>query len=88
MSNENITQPEAIMITGREKIEGARWLAVRSALKLEIVTGMRRSSRGRSALALANEITGRSDKSKRAAYAALDKHITEAFGPQFARPLA
>lgn len=81
--NENAS----VIITGAARIEGARWLAVRSALKLEILTGMTRSSRGRSTLALANAITGRNDKSKRAAYAALDEYITATLGAKFARPL-
>ncbi len=73
-----------ILITG-SKIEGARWLAVRSALKLEIA-GMRRS-RGASARQLANEITGHNHKRARDAYVALNLKIVEAFGPEFNRPL-
>jgi hypothetical protein len=84
---QDITQDAAVAITGAERIEGARWLAVRSALKLEIRTGMKLSGRGRPARVLANAITGQDCRTKAAAYAALDAHITEAFGEQFARPL-
>lgn len=81
MSNDDST-----IITGKDKIEGARWLAVRSALKLEI-RGMRRS-RGRSARQLANEITGQDHKTSRKAYEALNTHIVNAFGKQFNKPLS
>jgi hypothetical protein len=84
---QDITQDAAIVITGAERIEGARWLAVRSALKLEIRTGMKLSGRGRSARVLANKITGRNCRTKAAAYAALDAHITRELGKQLARPL-
>ena len=80
-----MTENPVTMITGAERIEGARWLAVRSALRLEIA-GLKRS-RGPSARQLANAITGRNDRTARAAYKALDEHITQAFGAQFARPL-
>ena len=75
----------AIVITGRENIECARWLAVRSALKLE-TRGMRRSS-GRSARQLANAITGQNHRTARAAYDALNVHIVATMGEQFNRPL-
>ena len=75
---------KAIMLTGSQ-IEPARWLAVRSALKLE-TKGLRRSS-GRSARVLADEITGQSHRTARAAYAALDAHIVEYIGAEFGRPL-
>ena len=72
-------------IEGPEKIEHARWLAVRSALRLEIRTGMRHSS-GKSARVLANKITGKDEFTKRAAYDALNAKIVEALGPDFDRP--
>ena len=75
---------ESTMITGRENIEHARWLAVRGALKLE-TRGMRRH--GRSARQLANDITGENHRTARAAYVALNEHIVNALGPQFDRPL-
>lgn len=75
----------AIVITGRDKIEGARWLAVRSALGLEM-RGFSSSGGRRSARVLANEITGQQHKTRRAAYDALNAHIVAAFGPQFDRP--
>lgn len=72
------------MITGRENIEWARWLTVRSALKLE-TRGMKRH--GRSARVLANEITGQNHRTARAAYVALNAHIVDTLGPEFNRPL-
>ena len=54
-----------IVIIGPERIEGARILAVRSALKLE-TKGLKR--RGRSARQLANDITGHNDRTAKAAY--------------------
>jgi hypothetical protein len=81
----DVTQNSAIMITGAEKIEGARWLAVRSALKLEI-KGLRRS-KGRSARQLANEITGENHRTAVAAYAGLNAHIVKNLGTNFDRPL-
>jgi hypothetical protein len=74
-----------ITITGAARIEQARWLTVRAALKLEI-QGLRRS-RGRSARQLANEITGRNWRTARQAYAALNTHIAAAMGPAFDKPL-
>lgn len=78
---------DSVMITGTENIENierARWLAVRAALRLE-TRGMRRH--GRSARQLANEITGQECRTARAAYAALNTHITTRLGEQFSRPL-
>ena len=74
-----------IVITGAEKIEGARVLAVRSALKLEVM-GMKRH--GRSARVLANEITGCNWRTAKAAYVALNEHIVKTYGQQFDRPLS
>jgi hypothetical protein len=76
------------MVTGADDIERTRWLRVRSALKLEILTGMKRSNRGRSTLALANEITGTDHKRKRAAYDALNAHIVATLGESFSKPLS
>ncbi len=73
-----------IMITGAQNIEHARWLAVRSALSLEI-KGMKRH--GRSARVLANEITGENHRTARAAYDALDAHIVSVLGEAFRRTL-
>lgn len=73
------------MITGAENIETTRWLAVRSALKLE-TNGMKR--RGRSARQLANEITGKNDRTCVEAYASLNAKIVETLGADFDRPLA
>jgi hypothetical protein len=76
------------MITGKGNIEMARVLAVRAALRLEIQTGMKRSSRGASTLAIANEITGSNARNKRDGYAALDAFIVSILGDAFSRPLS
>lgn len=73
------------LITG-EHIEFARLIALRAALNLEIRTGMKRSSRGRSTLALV-QAAGITDKrTKKGAYQDLDAHIVACGG--FPRPLA
>lgn len=72
-------------ITGAEQIEGARVLAVRSALKLE-TKGLKR--RGTSARVLANAITGKRCGTAVKAYAALNAYIVATYGEQFDRPLA
>lgn len=76
-----------MMITGRENIEMARVLAVRSALRLEIKTGMKRSSRGASTLQLANDITGLNARTKFVAYNDLNELIVSILGESFNRPL-
>jgi hypothetical protein len=75
--NENIG---GAMITSPGGIELMRWTTIRSALKIEIITGMKRSNRGRPTLVLANEIMGTHLKSKRAAYDALNAKIVLAGG--------
>jgi len=85
-TDNEVTQPAAVMVTGAADIEHVRWLAVRSALKLEI-SGLRASGRRPSARKLANDITGQDHRSARKAYAALNDHIVTAIGEQFARPL-
>lgn len=77
---------ESVVITGAENTEKARWLAVRSALKLEI-KGFRSSGGRRSARVLANEITGKNCSTKRKAYDALNEHIVGILGEDFNRPL-
>jgi hypothetical protein len=74
----------SVVLTG-DQVTAARWLTVRSALGLEIRTGMTR--RGRPVRVLANEITGGGHRSKRAAYGALDVFISERLGEGFAKPL-
>ena len=76
---------ESFLITGREDIEHARWLSVRSALKLEI-KGLRRS-RGSSARQLANKITGQNHHTAKSAYTALNTHIVAVLGEKFDKPL-
>ena len=84
-----MTNEEATVITGAEQIEMARLLTLRSALKLEIRTGMKRSSRGRSTLSLVKDAVGGGSRSwtKRDAYAALNDKIVAALGSEFDRPL-
>jgi hypothetical protein len=77
-----------MMITGRENIEMARVLAIRAALRLEIQTGMKRSSRGTSTTQLANAITGNGSRNKRTAYVALNDYIVSILGESFSKPLA
>ncbi len=76
-----------MMITGGENIEMARVLAVRMALRMEIKTGMKRSSRGASTLSLANAITGTNARTKYVAYNDLNAFIVERLGESFNRPL-
>jgi hypothetical protein len=83
--NEKANTDETTVITGRENIEMTRILAVRSALKLE-TKGMR-MSRGRSARALANEITGSRARTATAAYDSLNTYIVGRLGEAFDRPL-
>jgi hypothetical protein len=73
------------IIEGEDRIERARWLTVRMALKLEM-HGLPRS-RGPSARQLANEITGEDHKTRKAAYKALNKKIVDEIGPEFDRPI-
>jgi hypothetical protein len=76
-----------VSITGPENIEMARVLAVRSALGLEIRTGLKRSNRGATTLQLANEIIGMSYRDKKKAYEALNNFIVDVLGESFNRPL-
>jgi hypothetical protein len=71
-------------IEGASQIEMARILAVRSALRLEIL-GMKRH--GRSARVLANEIMGTSHSTAKKAYADLNARIASVLGPSFNKPL-
>ena len=74
-----------MMITGEERIEIARWLSIRSGLKIEIKTGLKHSHV--SMMKLANQITGENCKTKRAAYKALNAKIVETIGSDFDKPL-
>jgi hypothetical protein len=69
-----------VTIIDQAHVPGARILAVRSALRLEIKTGMPRSNRGRPTLELANEIMGTNYKRKAQAYAELDAYVVENLG--------
>lgn len=72
-------------ITGADRIEVARWMAVRSALQLE-THGLKRH--GRSARVLANEITGSTARTAKAAYGPLNRKIVDRLGADFDRPLS
>jgi hypothetical protein len=76
---------QTIIVTGDEKIADVRLLAVRSALRLEITTGLKRH--GRSANTIANEIMGTSYRVKRVTYMAFNAYITEKLGADFSQPL-
>ena len=75
---------DSVKIETPGAIEGARWLTVRGALKLE-TRGLKR--RGRSARVLANEITGENHRTAVAAYTALNARIVAVMGPDFNKPL-
>jgi hypothetical protein len=75
------------ILEGPEEIEMGRILAVRSALGLEIKTGMK-MSRGVSVLKLANDITGSTARNKVKAYEALNAFIVDRLGESFSKPLA
>jgi len=79
---------ETSRATEPSDIEKLRQLTIRRALKLEIETGMKRSSRGRPTTVLANEITGKSSRTKREAYKDLNDHIVKTYGNQYDRPLS
>jgi len=72
------------MISGEQNVRNASLLALRSALKLE-THGLKR--RGRSARQMANDITGKNDRTAVKAYASLNAHIVSILGPEFDRPL-
>jgi hypothetical protein len=76
-----------VTISGPENVEMARILAVRMALRVEILTGMKRSNRGTPTIQLANDITGSTARNKRDAYKALNTYIVNILGPKFDRPL-
>jgi len=74
------------MITGAEHIAMARLLAIRSGLGLEIRTGMKMSNRYSPLAILQNEgITTK--RTKRGAWADLDKYIVAHGGPESNRPI-
>lgn len=82
-----MTDNDTTAVTGKDNIEGLRWITVRSALRLEIRSGLKRSSRGRPTIVLANEIMGTNFRSKRDAYVALNNKIVEECGSKFDMPL-
>ena len=61
---------EPVVITGEENIRLAGLLALRGALRIQAVTGIRRY--GRSALQIANERMGTRYRTAQAAYPAFD----------------
>lgn len=66
---------DGIMISGTEKIRGAQILVMRSALRLELKTGMK-ASRHANPYKLAKELLGFKG-SKRKVLEQLDKYISE-----------
>ena len=75
------------IVTGEADIQLARLFALRSALGLEIRTGMKRSSRGRSTMAIVQSIEGiTTAKTKAKVYADLNAFIVAHGGQD--RPLA
>ena len=78
---------ESIVITGTEAIKHYRWLAIRSALALELHGLTRHHASGRSTRVLANEITGKKSRTTRDAYLALNAHIVSELGEKFNAPL-
>lgn len=83
------------MITGRENVENARLLALRSALSIEVRTGMK-MSRGASASEIATRTVlkpaGLVKEGKRpnkaTVYRLLNDYIVSVLGPDFDRPLS
>lgn len=83
---------EAIVLTGPDQTMAASWLALRSALKIELGTGMQ-LSRGRSASKIATDrlkAEGKIAEGKRpnklTVYKILNAHIVEMLGEGFDRP--
>ncbi len=80
---------ESIILTGPEQVNGYRLLAIRAALRVEILTTMRHSRVP--AVTLVNAEMGtafrNTDKGKRAAYAAFDAYLTEKLPGMPPRPL-
>jgi anion-transporting ArsA/GET3 family ATPase len=68
---------EAIVIDTPEGIEFARVLAIRSCLRLEVATGMKRSNRGATTLQLANKAMGTNHRSKENALDDLNERLAE-----------
>lgn len=69
----------SIMLTTPEQIKAARLLAIRSALKFEVQTGMK-MTRGRSVLTLAREAGMTTKRNKAAALVEVNAFIAENYG--------
>lgn len=80
----NVTQSGAVVIDTPEGIEMVRLLSFRSAMGLEIKTGMK-LSRGRSAFRLAKEQGLTTTTSKRKAYGEIDALVVQ--GGMDSKPL-
>lgn len=78
---------EATGIYGEKNTRNYRLLVIRRGLKMEIDHPGMKMTRGVSMLKLANSVTGKKDRTLRAAYASIDAHITEKMGAEFALPL-
>jgi hypothetical protein len=76
----------SIVIEGEDNVRMARILALRSALKLEATTSLKR--RGRSARAIAQEFLEMPGRpTARTVYAKLNAYIVEHLGADFDKPL-
>lgn len=71
---------QAAVIAGPKMIETYRLTVLRIALGVEITTGMKRSNRGPSTLALVNRAMGSGYKRKREAYEAFDAWLVQTRG--------
>jgi hypothetical protein len=69
-------------VSGTEDIEAYRLLVVRTALSLEARTGLRPTSRGRSAKVLANELMGTKFRDKEKTYEAFDAWLVAKYPGQ------
>lgn len=87
MTSNSNPRDDGFVISGEENVRMARLLALRSALKLEIQTTMRLSSR-KSARKIAQEFLGLPGRPpSKTVYSVLNKYIVNQLGPKFDKPL-
>jgi len=77
---------EGFVLDTPEKIEAARWLTIRMGLRTQVRTGMV-LSRGTSMIKLANQITGKTDRTAKAAHASMNELIVQTLGQEFDQKL-
>ena len=75
-----------IVVSGEANVRAVSLVTLRAALKLQ-VKGLRHSSRGPSALAIANKVMGTSYRTARGAYPALDAWVVKNVPGAVSRPL-